>query len=133
MGNRGWAERALYDDLDQLTAAGNVTVLHNLSDGAVVALLCGAQALLFPSLAEGYGLPPMEAAALGVPVLAGKLPVVVEMLTDYPVYLDTSDVYAWVDAVDDQMAQRVPQLDAQKQTRVLPSWEDHFDVVFGKA
>ena len=133
VGNRGWAEHALYDDLDQLTAAGNVTVLHNLSDGAVVALLCGAQALLFPSLAEGYGLPPMEAAALGVPVLAGNLPVVVEMLSNYPVYLDTSDVYAWVDAVDFEMTHRVPRLDAQKQTRVLPSWEDHFDVVFGKA
>ena len=132
VGNRGWAERGLYDDLATLEAGGHISVLSNLCDGAVTALLQGAEALLFPSLAEGYGLPPLEAAALGVSVLAGKLPVVVETLRDYPVYLDTSDVYAWAEAVNHQMGHGTQQLDAQKQIRVSPIWADHFDLVFGK-
>lgn len=131
VGNRGWAEPALFAALDALAAEGNITLLHDLDDGAVTALLQGAQALLFPSLAEGYGLPPLEAAALGVPVIAGKLPVVVERLGDYPVYLDTSDVYAWVGTINHHM--RLPPLwpEIERQVRVPPNWEDHFDLVFG--
>lgn len=131
IGNRGWAEPALFDDLAALVAGGHASVLHSLSDGAVVALLNGASALLFPSYAEGYGLPPIEAAALGVPVIAGNLPVVVEMLDDYPVYLDTSDVYAWTEAITQQMKHQMPQHNADRQIRVPPNWADHFELVFG--
>ena len=131
VGNRGWAEPALFDDLATLVAGGHATLQHTLGDGAASALLRGASALLFPSLAEGYGLPPLEAAALGVPVIAGKLPVVVEMLDDYPVYLDTSDVYAWVNAITQQMKHQMPQQDADRQIRVPPNWPDHFGRIFG--
>lgn len=133
VGNRGWAEPALYNDLAALVADGHATMMHDLSDGAVTALLQGARALLFPSLAEGYGLPPIEAAALGVPVLAGKLPVVVEMLGDYPVYLDTSDVYAWVSVVHHQIGPRMQPSGAQQDNRVPPTWADHFDHVLSRA
>lgn len=132
VGNRGWANPALFDDLDKLVAEGSVTVLHNLADDAVMLLLQGAEALLFPSFAEGYGIPPIEAAALGVPVFAGKLPVVVEMLDNYPVYLDSSDVYAWVDAINHQLNDRQQGRDADRQIRVPPSWADHFDILFSK-
>jgi glycosyltransferase involved in cell wall biosynthesis len=132
IGNRGWADAALYHDLDRLVASGDASLLHTLADGAVTALLQGACALLFPSLAEGYGLPPLEAAAIGVPVLAGNLPVVAETLGDYPVYLDTSDVYAWLEAINHQMREPTPQRDAPGQRFVPPSWADHFETVFGK-
>lgn len=133
VGNRGWADQALYDQLEVLVASGVATVLHDLGDGAVTALLKGAEALLFPSLAEGFGLPPLEAAALGVKVIAGKLAVVVEMLGDYPVYVDTSDVYAWVERINDQIAQRKQDQNAATQIRVPPNWPDHFSRVFSLA
>ena len=131
VGNRGWESRTLFDELDSLANTGAVTLLHDLGDTAVAGLLENAEALLFPSLAEGFGLPPLEAAALGVPVFAGKLPVVVEMLRDYPVYLDTSDDYAWIEAIDHKLSHRKQGRDADRQTRVPPSWPDHFDRVFG--
>lgn len=131
VGNRGWAAPGLFANLDQLVEEGNVTVLHDLGDGAVVSLLQGAEALLFPSLAEGYGLPPIEAAALGVPVISVTLPVVVETLQDYPVYLDTTEVYAWVEAINQQMKHQRQRLDANRPIRVPPNWPDHFDRVFG--
>lgn len=131
VGNRGWESEALFADLDALAKGGRVTLLHGLGDAGVAALLQDAEALLFPSLAEGFGLPPVEAAALGVPVLAGKLPVVVETLQDYPVYLDTSDVYAWVEAINHLMRRKEQGRDADRQIRVPPNWPDHFDLVFG--
>ena len=133
VGNRGWERPAVFADLEALAKDGVVTLLHDLGDASVAALLRGAEALLFPSLAEGFGLPPLEAAALGVPVLSGKLPVVVETLQDYPVYLDTSDVYAWVTAINQQMTHRTQGQVADRQIRVPPSWADHFEQVFGTA
>jgi glycosyltransferase involved in cell wall biosynthesis len=130
VGNRGWANQALYDQLDALVARGAATVLHDLGDGTITALLQGAEALLFPSLAEGFGLPPLEAAALGVKVIAGKLPVVVEMLGDYPVYVDTTDVYAWVETINDQIGHRKQDPHAKKKIRIPPNWADHFSSVF---
>lgn len=131
VGNRGWANPALFDDLGTLVALGHASVLHTLSDGAAMALLLGAEALLFPSLAEGYGLPPIEAAAMGVPVLSGNLPVVVEMLGDYPVYLDTSDVYAWANAIHRQLRHPMQQHDPNNKRRHPPKWVHHFHQVFG--
>lgn len=133
VGHRGWADPALFQALDALVATGAVTMRHDLGDAAVSALLHGAQALLFPSFAEGYGLPPIEAAALGIPVLTGKLPVVVERLGDYPVYLDTSDVYTWAKTINQQMKHRTQGRDAGRHYRIPPTWADHFDQVFGKA
>ncbi|SDE66869.1 glycosyltransferase family 4 protein [Limimaricola pyoseonensis] len=92
-GARGWNNDAVFARLD--AGVAGVTELPGLSDGAVAALLAGARALVFPSLAEGYGLPPLEAAAMGVPVLCADLPVCRELLGDAAVYLDPRDRYGW--------------------------------------
>ena len=133
VGNRGWESPAVFAELAALAKGGAVSLVDNLDDAAVSTLLQDAEALLFPSFAEGFGLPPVEAAALGVPVFSGKLPVVVETLQDYPVYLDTSDVYAWVEAINDQTQHRKQGRDADRQIRVPPNWPDHFAKVFSTA
>ena len=61
----------------------------------MLAVLKGASGFLFPSHAEGFGLPPVEAAALGVPILSNDLPVIREILGDIPVYASVSDRYLW--------------------------------------
>ena len=69
-GARGWNNAAVFARLD----AGNPLVQERpgLSDGEIAALLVHSRGLLFPSLAEGYGLPPIEAAALGLPITLGS-------------------------------------------------------------
>ena len=69
-GSRGWANAEVFRRLDSLPFVGQ-TVLEcpGLTDGAIAALMAGATALLFPSHAEGFGLPPVEAAAAGLPVI----------------------------------------------------------------
>ena len=46
----------------------------HVSDADLVALLTGAAALLYPSLYEGFGLPPLEAWACGTPALVSDIP-----------------------------------------------------------
>jgi len=124
IGAQGWADRALFD---RLAAAPGVTVLSGLPDGEVAALLHGAAALLFPSLAEGFGLPPVEAASLGIPVIASDLPVIRDLLGDYPIYLDPTDSYSWVETVK---TLSLPDAPVRRQNpRPPPSWADHFNTV----
>ena len=121
VGGRGWADPALFD---ALAAAPRVTVLTGLPDGAVASLLLGARALLFPSLAEGFGLPLVEAAALGTPVIASDLPVIREVLGDYPVYIDPVDSYPWMETV------KTLALSQTRQTALTPpTWRDHVNTV----
>jgi Glycosyl transferases group 1 len=133
VGRRGWAAPALFARLDALHAQlPQVVELPGLDDGAVASLLLGSEGLLFPSLAEGFGLPPVEAAALGVPVIAGDLSVTREVLGDYPVYLNVTDRYSWIETIMRQVAMaKTPQttMDSERPRVAPPSWVDHFNIV----
>lgn len=50
-----------------------------------------AEALVFPSLMEGFGLPALEALARGCPVIASDIPVFHEILGDVPQYFHPDD------------------------------------------
>lgn len=68
-----------------------VTVLRNLPDAELWSVLAGASAFAFPSRYEGFGLPPLEAMSLGVPVVtttAGSLP---EVVGDAALLVDPDD------------------------------------------
>ncbi|MDZ7905897.1 MAG: glycosyltransferase family 1 protein [Cypionkella sp.] len=128
IGGKGWADAALFDQMAQLQRTGAVIHAENLPDGAVVTLLQGASALLFPSLAEGFGLPPIEAAALGTPVIASDLPVLRETCGQFAVYLSPSDVYSWMETIKNLARHRTARQE-QKVRRDLPLWADHFKTV----
>lgn len=57
-------------------------------DQTIARLFARARAFVFPSLAEGFGLPPLEAMAAGVPVVCADLPVFREIYADAVRYVD---------------------------------------------
>lgn len=127
IGGRGWADPALLARLDRLPPDGPVRVLSGLDDSALAALLQNARALLFPSLAEGFGLPPVEAAAMGVPVVASNLAVIRELLGEFAVYLDVTDSYSWLETI--QTLAAGSQQTTDRKTQSPPNWADHFKTV----
>jgi len=135
VGRRGWENENVLDMLERCAAIdGMVREAGTPPDQEVAALLRGARALLFPSFAEGYGLPLAEALALGVPAIASDLPALREVGGAAPDFLDPLDGAAWRAAVLDYARADSPARRAQL-ARLgawrAPSWAAHFEVVDG--
>ncbi|WP_225234661.1 glycosyltransferase family 4 protein [Klenkia terrae] len=64
--------------------AEKVVFTGHRPDRDLQSIVAGSTALLFPTSYEGFGLPPLEAFACGVPVVASDLPVTREVLGDTP-------------------------------------------------
>jgi len=130
LGGRGWRNEAVFARLDTLPPGGPVQEFPNLPDGAIAALVQGAAGLLQPTFAEGFGLPPVEAAALGTPVVCADLPVFHEVLRDIPVYLNPVDRVSWVKEVRALTREDGRTSGTGIQSGyVPPSWQDHFNIV----
>ncbi len=131
-GRRGWADPALFRRLDAFPFRGRTLFeVPGLPDGAVAALLAGSAGLLFPSLAEGYGLPPLEALALGVPAVLAPLPVYRETIGDAGIYADPHDRYAWARIALDLAGNDKGRPEAgQRGRRRTPGWDAHFKAAF---
>ncbi|MEO0957370.1 MAG: glycosyltransferase family 1 protein [Pseudomonadota bacterium] len=79
-------------------SAGRARLLGRVEDPALRALYEGASAFAFPSLSEGFGLPPVEAMHCGCPVVVSKAGALPEVCGDAAIKLPPRDVDAWVDA-----------------------------------
>jgi glycosyltransferase involved in cell wall biosynthesis len=133
IGQRGWETENAIDMLERCPALRGVVVEHcDLPDIEVAQLLKGAQALLLPSFAEGFGFPLIEALSLGVPVLCSNLAALRENGGVVPEYFDPLDGIGWRAAVIDYSlpgsARRAAQLERLTGWRP-PSWKDHFAAV----
>lgn len=71
-----------------LAAGPAVQGLGRVTDGALRALYEGACGFVFPSLFEGFGIPPLEAMELGCPVLAARAGALPEVLGDAALWCD---------------------------------------------
>jgi glycosyltransferase involved in cell wall biosynthesis len=87
----GHRERVLAA-LAEFDLGERLLVVHSVSEPDLRALYTCADVLLFPSLAEGFGFPPLQAAACGVPVVAADLPAIRETMGDAPRYVDPLEV-----------------------------------------
>ena len=132
VGQRGWECENVLDLLERCDLLrGFVFEKPLCCDAELVAYLRHAQALLFPSFVEGYGLPLVEALALGVPAIVSDLPVFREIADDVPEYLDPLDSMGWLKCIE-SFSQPDSELRSRQILRmsrfVPPTWAKHFQV-----
>ena len=104
VGAIGWECDATVADLRRAQQEGWLTWIEAAEDDALWSLLQHARLLVYPALWEGFGFPPLEAMALGVPVLAHDVAPLREVCGDAARYVDTTDPEAFPAALEAALA-----------------------------
>lgn len=129
IGQRGWECENVIDMLERCEKLRNFVIEHRASDSEVNTYTHHAQALLFPTFAEGFGLPLVESLEGGTPVIASNLAVFHEIAGDIPEYLDPIDGFGWLEMIkqytDPDSPLRLEQKERIKKFKI-PTWNEHF-------
>jgi glycosyltransferase involved in cell wall biosynthesis len=125
-GGGGWKSDALKEHLATLEAKGRVQRLGYVSDADLLRLYGEAQALIFPSWYEGFGLPVLEAMGQGVPVICSDRASLPEVGGDAAVYIDPASaesICGAMLALEADPARRARLAVAGRQQAARFSWE----------
>jgi glycosyltransferase involved in cell wall biosynthesis len=122
VGRRGWFDEAIASELESHPEKGRRLFWFNDAGDADLAYLYDhARALVLPSFAEGFGLPIVEAAWRGRPVLCSDIPVFREVGGEGAIYFRVNDPEALALRVEDFLAGKI----AGDPAKVLrASWSD---------
>ena len=90
--------------IDELGLSGRVRLVPSVREEHLAGVYRGAAAFAFPSLAEGYGMPVLEAMAAGVPVVASAIAVLEEVAAGAALLVPPADPAAWAGALNRVLA-----------------------------
>ena len=100
VGAPGFQSDEIIGEARDLQAAGLLEFTGYLGGGDLIGLIQHATAFAYPSVYEGFGLPPLEAMAAGAPVAVSDIPVTREILGDAAVFVPAMDAEAWSKALE---------------------------------
>jgi glycosyltransferase involved in cell wall biosynthesis len=88
----GASSKDYTQELQQLSILDRVVFLDLIPDEILPSYYRGAKALVFPSLYEGFGLPPLEAMACGIPVITSNITSLPEVVGDAAILVDPMSI-----------------------------------------
>jgi len=91
VGMNGWRTSALEQQIEPLVRAGEIRQIGYLPREELAMVTAGALTLIYPSIYEGFGLPPLEAMACGVPVIASEVSSLPEVVGDTGLLINPHD------------------------------------------
>ncbi|MBI3966896.1 MAG: glycosyltransferase family 4 protein [Chloroflexi bacterium] len=99
VGRRGWLSDDTYDRARELELDDHVRFLGHVDEADLPALYSLADVFVYPSLYEGFGLPPLEAMACGTPVVCSRSSSLPEVVGDAALLVTPTDIEELVDAL----------------------------------
>ena len=95
-GASGWKTSSIFEECERLgLTEREVKFLGYIPDEDMNRLYSGAALFVFPSIYEGFGIPPLEAMASGAPVVASNASSLPEVVGEAGVLLDPYDIDGW--------------------------------------
>lgn len=94
VGGSGWRNQEFYRAVETSPVRSRVHLMGYLPEQDLAALYSGSLATVYPSLYEGFGLPPLEAMACGAPVITSNTSSLPEVVGDAALLVDPTDVRA---------------------------------------
>jgi len=122
-GTQGWNIGHI---VSRAAGMSNVKLLGYVDENTVHSLYANATVAAFPSVYEGFDLPPLEAMVVGCPVVASDIPVHREILGDAAMFVPADDADAWAHALQrvvDDGAYRAHLVAAGRAQAARYSWD----------
>ncbi|NVZ10779.1 glycosyltransferase family 4 protein [Allochromatium humboldtianum] len=94
IGARGWNSAAIHERIEAARSGGTLRYLEYVDQSDLPCLIAGARLFVFPSFYEGFGLPPLEAMACGVPLVTSTCPTLSELVQGVALQVDPLDIDA---------------------------------------
>ncbi len=107
VGQRELEHDEAFAEVEALGLSAEITFLERVADAELPALVRHARAFVYPSFAEGFGMPVLEAMASGVPVVTSATPALVELAAGAAVVADPDDPAAIAGAISELLADAV--------------------------
>ena len=98
-GMKGWHYESIEQALAGLVKSGQVRLPGYLPASDLPAMYAGAAVMVYPSLYEGFGLPPLEAMASGVPVVTSNRSSLPEVVADAGILVEPEDEAAIAESI----------------------------------
>lgn len=109
-GKKGWLYQPIFQTVKELNLNNKVVFTGFVSDDELATLYRNATALVYPSIYEGFGFPPLEAMAYGTPVITSNTSSLPEVVGNSAVLIEPFDTNQIADAIesilDDEEKQR---------------------------
>jgi glycosyltransferase involved in cell wall biosynthesis len=114
-GSRGWLSEPLFDALEKSPLRKRIILTEYLNDVDLRALYSSCRAFVYPSIYEGFGLPPLEAMACGAPAITSRIPALEETTGGAAILVEPRNVQELAGAIvrlldDDNLRSRLSAL-----------------------
>lgn len=105
VGRRTWSSSEIMETLKELNLAEDVLFLGEKPIEELLLFYTAAELFVFPSLSEGFGIPPLEAMACGTPVVASNATSIPEVVGDAALLVNPFDVKELAQGMRDALTQ----------------------------
>ena len=99
-GGKGWLNEDLMKTIKDLDLESDIKIVSYVPEEHICTLMSGALAFVFPSIYEGFGMPPLEAMACGVPVLTTHTASLPEVVGDSALICDPYNIEQICDCLE---------------------------------
>ncbi len=113
-GGAGWRNECLLEQVNEGVAEGWLRYLGFVDEKLLPQLYAGAALFVYPSIYEGFGLPPLEAMASAAPVMVAQSSCLPEVCGDVARYVNPDDAAGFTSAIEQNLTDREWQSDSAR-------------------